>query len=98
MGVLRIGEDAFISYQVDFSEDKGLITGYSVTDQGGDHETKSYIAGTFDDKEDIFTFYESGILYTKSPITQDDFCFVHFEGKLRRLNERQDIEGLFKGL
>lgn len=98
MGVLRIGEDAFISYQLDFSEDDGLITGYSVTDQGGDHETKSYIAGTFDDKEDTFEFYESGILYTKSPITQDDFCFVHFEGKLRRLNERQDIEGLFKGL
>lgn len=98
MGVLRIGEDAFISYQLDFSEDDGLITGYSLTDQGGGHETKSYIAGTFDDKEDIFEFYESGILYTKSPIVQDDFCFVHFEGKLRRLNERQDIEGLFKGL
>lgn len=98
MGVLRIGEDAFISYRIEFVENDGLIEGYSLTDMGGEHETKSYLTGYFDDEKNVLEFYESGILYTKSFITQNDFCFVHFNGTLKRLNERQNIEGLFKGL
>ena len=98
MGVLRIGEDAFISYRIEFTEDDGLIKGFSLTDIGGEHETRSYITGVFDDDKNTLEFYESGILYTKSFVNQNDFCFVHFNGSLKRLNERQNIEGLFKGL
>ncbi len=98
MGVLRIGEDAFISYRIQFEEEDGLIRGYSLTDMGGEHETKSYVSGYFDGEKNTLEFYESGIVYTKSFITQNDFCFVHFNGELKKLNEKQNIEGLFQGL
>lgn len=98
VGVLRIGEDAFISYKVAFDEQEGLLTGYSVTDIGGAHETRSYVSGYFDDEKNTLDFFESGIVYTKSFVNQNDFCFVHFNGKLNKLNEQQQIEGLFKGL
>jgi len=98
MGVLRLGEDAFISYRIEFVETDGLIQGYSLTDMGGDHETKSFITGYFDAKANTLEFNESGILYTKSFVNQNDFCFVNFNGELKKLNEKQNIEGRFKGL
>ena len=98
MGAVKLNDTSFISYKLDFIEKDGLITGYSTTDIGGAHETKSYISGYFDDAANNFNFYESGILYTKSEITKDDFCFVHFDGQLRKMNENQKIEGNFKGL
>ena len=98
LGVIKLSDSAYISYKISFNESDGTISGYSLTDLGGPHETKSYISGYFDDQANELEFYESGILYTKSPITQNDFCFVHFSGKLRKLNERQRIQGNFKGL
>jgi len=98
VGAIKLNDSSFITYKLDFIEKDGLITGYSTTDIGGAHETKSYISGYFDDKANAFNFYESGILYTKSEITQDDFCFVHFDGRLKKMNENQKIEGEFKGL
>lgn len=98
IGVIRLAEDAFISYKISFDEKDGLITGHSLTDLGGAHETKSYLSGYFDSEKNTLEFFESGIIYTKSYITQNDFCFVHFNGSLRKLNEQQSIEGLFKGL
>jgi hypothetical protein len=51
-----------------------------------------------DDEKDELEFAEEGIVYTKSSVTKYDFCFVHFKGKLKRFNERQEIAGDFKGL
>ena len=98
VGVIKLNDTAFISYKLDFIEKDGLLRGYSTTDIGGSHETKSFISGYFDDEAESLSFNESGILYTKSPITQNDFCFVHFEGRLKKLNDRQNIEGQFEGL
>jgi hypothetical protein len=98
VGAIKLNDSSFISYKLEFIEKDGLIKGYSTTDIGGAHETKSYISGYFDDKANALNFYESGILYTKSAITQNDFCFVHFDGRLKKMNENQKIEGQFKGL
>lgn len=98
MGVIQLSEADLISYKIMFSEDNGAISGYSITDLGGPHETKSFLSGYFSDEKNALEFYESGILYTKSPITQNDFCYVHFNGTLKKLNERQQIEGSFKGM
>lgn len=98
LGVIRIQDSLMISYQVMFSEEDGNINGYSITDLSGPHETKSYLSGYFDEKENVLEFYESGILYTKSHIVQQDFCYVHFKGDLRKVNERQRIKGNFKGM
>lgn len=98
LGVIKLEDETFISYRIAFNEDNGLISGFTVTDLGGAHETKSYLSGYFNDKEHTLDFYESSILYTKSNVVQEDFCFVHFTGILKKLNNKQQIEGSFKGL
>jgi hypothetical protein len=98
LGVIQLNDSSFISYKIAFDEEDGLLRGYSVTDMGGSHETKSFISGYYEAEKDSINFYESGILYTKSPYTRDDFCYVHFEGQLKKLDDRQGIEGNFKGL
>jgi hypothetical protein len=96
--MIQLSDEDFISYQISFSEANGTISGYSITDMGGPHETKSFISGYFSDTDNTLEFYESGILYTKSFVNQKDFCYAHFDGKLKKLNERQHIEGSFQGL
>ncbi len=98
VGIIKLPDTSLISYKISFVEKDGLVKGHSITDMGGAHETKSFITGYFDDKKNSLEFYESGILYTKSSITQNDFCFVHFDGRLKKLNESQQIKGAFKGM
>ncbi|HAT66484.1 MAG TPA: hypothetical protein DCS66_18125 [Flavobacteriaceae bacterium] len=98
LGVIRLEDETFISYKIAFSENNGLISGFTVTDLGGAHETKSFLSGYFNDRENTLEFYESSILYTKSDVVEEDFCFVHFTGFLKKLNDKQQIEGSFKGL
>jgi hypothetical protein len=76
----------------------GSISGYSVTDLGGNHETKSNITGFFNENSDLLSFREVGIIYTKSSVSDYDFCYVHFEGKMSNINSRKNIIGKFKGL
>ena len=97
IGVITLTDSSFISYKLSFEETNGFIKGYSVTDLSGPHETKSMITGTYDKKEKVLKFRESGIVYTKSPITQNDFCYIHFEGRLAKLNERRKLAGTFVG-
>jgi hypothetical protein len=98
MGLLKLNDSAFISYRVNFELNKGILSGYSVTDFGGAHETKSYIKGKYDEGENIFSFAEYGIEYTKSEVAAYDFCFVNFTGKLRKLEKQKQIDGVFEGL
>ena len=98
IGAIKLNDTSYISYKISFDENEGLLRGYSVTDMGGSHETMSHLSGYYDAEKDEIEFYESGILYTKSYITQNDFCYVHFKGKLKKLDNRQGIQGVFEGL
>lgn len=98
IGAIKLNDTSFISYKIAFDEKDGLLEGYSITDLGGSHETMSYLSGSFDSNKDEIDFYESGIVYTKSLVTTNDFCYVHFTGKLKKLDDRQGIQGSFKGL
>lgn len=97
LGVITLSDSSFISYKLSFEETNGFIKGYSITDLSGPHETKSMITGTYDKDEKQLKFRESGIVYTKSPITQTDFCYIHFEGRLAKLNDRRKLAGTFVG-
>ncbi|AXT20209.1 hypothetical protein D7030_03595 [Flavobacteriaceae bacterium AU392] len=97
-GAIKISDTSFISYKIIFQENKGNIEGYSITDLGGEHETKSEISGSYDEKDRTLNFSEKGIVYTKSPITQDDFCFIHFKSNAFNLEKSKLLEGSFEGL
>ncbi len=98
LGVIKLEDSTIISYKISFTENKGAIKGHSITDLNGAHETKSLITGKFEEAKKLFQFKENGIVYTKSPITETDFCYINFTGHLKRINEQDKIEGSFKGL
>ena len=100
LGAVKLNGDAetIISYRLVFSEVNGKIEGYSVTDLGGPHETKNVVKGTYNSKTKEITFKEDDILYTKSAISDDMFCFINFSGKVKLVSEKSLMQGEFKGL
>jgi hypothetical protein len=96
-GVLKLNGDdkTLITYMISFDIKNGVLKGFSRTDIGGVHETKSIISGYYNATTNILAFNESQILYTKSQISQKDFCFVFFEGKLKLSDNSKEIKGTF---
>lgn len=97
-GVIKLNDTSVISYKILFEIHDNKIEGFSVTDLTGEHETKSRIVGSYNDEAKQLSFKESSIIYTKSPITEDDFCMIHFSSSKFRLGFSQKLAGKFKGL
>lgn len=99
-GILRLNGNSktAISYRLFFELNAGLISGYSVTDLGGDNETKNSISGVYYSKSKILKFKEESILYTKSNFSKKSFCFINYEGKIKLIDNSTKIDGIFKGL
>uniref|UniRef100_UPI004049FE8F hypothetical protein n=1 Tax=Flavobacterium sp. TaxID=239 RepID=UPI004049FE8F len=96
--MLKLNDSSYISYRLYFKINKDdSVKGYSVTNMGGPHETKSYIIGKYKPASKEISFNENGIEYTKSDVTTYDFCYVHFNGKLKSSNGQNVLEGPFKG-
>ena len=98
LGIIKLNDSSFISYRLNLLENNNLISGYSITDIGGDHETKSNITGEFNDETNILSFKEVGIIYTKSEVSDYDFCYINFEGKFKNIDSKKNIVGKFIGL
>jgi len=97
-GTLKLNDTAFIPFKLSILKNHlNEIEGYSLTDENGPHETKSYVKGTHDEKSGVLKFYEYGIVYSKSPYDELDFCFVHFEGKMKDFYKSKKIMGNFQG-
>ncbi|MCA6421864.1 MAG: hypothetical protein IM568_03470 [Flavobacterium sp.] len=97
-GALKLNENdkTLVTYRLNFSESKGVLNGYSITDIGGQNETKNIIKGTYNKSTKDFSFYEDDILYTKSNYNKNDFCFVVYKGKLKLVENTNKIEGKFQ--
>ena len=48
--------------------------GYSITDISGEHETKNIITGSLNKKNNMLSFSEQEIVYTKSTVNENSFC------------------------
>ena len=78
VGGVKLSDTILISYKIKFTESDGEVKGYSITDIGGEHETKSNIFGEYDVDNKVLSFRETGIVYTKSTVSQNDFCFFEY--------------------
>ena len=78
-GIIKVQDSLLITYRLEFEESNGLISGFSLTDFGGEHETKSRVSGTYDDNKRLIEFKEVELIYTKSPVDQQDFCNIHLK-------------------
>lgn len=97
-GVIKLNDTSLISYKLLFDRVNDSIQGYTLTDFSGKHETKSNIKGYYNADKNLLSFKEYDIVYTKSPVVQEDFCFVNFNGNVRDLDKVKAFSGDFKGL
>jgi hypothetical protein len=95
---LNGAKKAVITYRLVFSESNGSIKGYSVTDLGGNNETKNLITGSYNKKTKVISFNEEEILYTKSTFSDDMFCFINFTGKVKLSEKNTKLDGDFSGM
>ncbi|MCD6063532.1 MAG: hypothetical protein K0R82_1443 [Flavipsychrobacter sp.] len=97
IGALTLHDGGSYSYKLQFTDSAGSIKGYSVTDIGGRHQTKSAITGTINSNKKELVFRESGITDTRSSVARDSFCFVHARLKLAGLKKGKALKGNFTG-
>jgi len=86
-----------ISYKLDFTEDNGIISGYSITNIGTNDETKSKIIGTFISSEKTLHIKETEILTTNSQEPLENFCFIEMKLEKKGIFGSKRIEGEFNG-
>lgn len=99
IGILKLkgNSNVLISYRLVFALNGNIIKGYSISDLAGENETKNEISGTYNRKDNMFSFKEQDIIYTKSKIPSTDFCLVNFAGKSNIEKEKSKISGSFTG-
>ncbi|MDY2586885.1 hypothetical protein [Winogradskyella aquimaris] len=96
MGFIKIQDSLLIKYKVEFEQKNDKIIGYSLTDFGGEHETKSKIEGFYDEDKNLLSFKETELIYTKSTWAEEDFCNIHLEPTKYRWGGSK-LMGNFKG-
>lgn len=94
---LKEGIQTVLPYNLKLHEINGVLSGYSITDLGGVNETKNSVFGTYNKKTKKIEFHESEILYTKSTMTRDLFCMIHYSGSLKKLKSDEYLDGDFQG-
>lgn len=99
LGAVKLNDTLSITYRLNLTETNGNISGYSLTDLGGEHETKSNIIGNYDIENKTLNFKEVSVIYTKSPVSLDeyDFCFINVSLKPFILNKAKTLRTNFKG-
>jgi hypothetical protein len=95
-GLIKLNKTTVISYHLSFTERDGKISGNSITDLGGDNETKNKVEGFYNKKTNEFSFTEKNIIYSKSKIVKNDFCYLSYTSKLKLKESQKKISGKFK--
>ncbi len=98
VGGIKLNDSLVIPYRITFNENKGKVKGFSVTDLGSEHETRSNIFGEYNEKNKTLSFREVGIIYTKSPVSQNDFCFLNTTIKNFVFGKTKKAKANFVGL
>lgn len=96
LGLIKLNKTSIISYRLSFTEQNGKISGYSTTDLGGDNETKNKIEGLYNKSTNEFSFTEKNIIFSKSKIVKNDFCYLSYKGKLKLTGSNKKLSGNFK--
>ncbi|WP_044398459.1 hypothetical protein [Lacinutrix sp. Hel_I_90] len=98
VGVIKLNDSSLISLKIMLKAEEGKISGYTLTDLGGEHETKSSITGFYNEDDNVLVFKELATVYTKSPVSEADFCYMNFTSDNYRLGKSNKLTGKFKGL
>lgn len=97
-GAIKLNDSSLITYKIVLKEHDGKVAGYSITDLGGEHETRSNIFGEYNHDTKTLSFRETDIVYTKSEVTTYDFCFVNTTIENFKFGKTKKITAPFLGL
>jgi hypothetical protein len=95
-GAIIIGRAEMMSYKIVYQvNEKNIVSGFSISDQSGDNETKSKISGIFNPRKKTLQFEEKSIISTKTKLDFNDFCLMNVKGKFSRKSGKTVFTGSF---
>jgi hypothetical protein len=97
LGSIILANNALYSYKLVFTESKGIIKGYSITDIGGKYETKTKIEGTFNRNSGKLSYTEKQLVYTQYNKSVSNLCYLNVSGKLQRKKNKMELMATYTG-
>ena len=97
LGTLILSDNIPMSFQIQLIEEKGLVSGFSITNIGTEDETKSEISGLYFKSDKSFQLQETQILYTTSEAPLNTFCYINMNLSFKGLLGKKRLEGTFTG-
>lgn len=96
-GILTLENGTPIMFEMEFTQDKGMVNGFSITGKGTPEETKSDISGIFNKNTKTYKLKETQVLSTNSEADLNTFCYINMEiTELGKLSLKR-YEGNFTG-
>lgn len=96
-GLIETNDSVVFPYEIKISRLGNIVEGYSISDKGGQYETKTNFIITR--KNGKLFFREDKIVYTKADYsTFDDFCLVTFESDEKKFFNSKRLTLDFKGV
>ena len=97
-GIISITNGNPIAFEINLTQEKGIVNGFSITDKGGKNETKSDISGIYNRNTKTYKLNETQVLSTKSEADLNTFCHINLVVKEKGKFQLKRYEGTFVGL
>jgi len=97
LGALLLSNNTPISFKLELTETKGVVSGSSITNIGEEDETKSEIMGLYFKSDKSFQLKETQILQTTSEAPLNTFCYINMNLSFKGLLGKKRLEGTFIG-
>ena len=96
-GILTLENGTPLMFEMEFTQDKGIVNGFSITGKGTSDETRSDISGIFNKNTKTYKLKETQVLSTNSEADLNTFCYINMEiTELGKLSIKR-YEGNFTG-
>ena len=96
-GIITLENGTPIMFEMEFTQDKGIVNGFSITGKGTPDETKSDVSGIFNKNTKTYKLKETQVLSTNSEADLNTFCYINMEiTELGKLSLKR-YEGNFTG-
>ena len=97
LGTLVLTDNTPISFKLEMTEEKGIVSGYSITNIDQKNETKSEITGLYFKSDKSFQLQETQILYTNSEARLNTFCYINMNLGFKGMLGSKRLQGKFTG-
>ena len=96
-GIITLENGTPIMFEMEFTQDKGMVNGFSITGKGTPDETKSDLSGIFNKNTKTYKLKETQVLSTNSEADLNTFCYINMEITEKGKLSLKRYEGKFTG-